>query len=617
MRYKSRGAHWIALNHQCRIPKRWITFDTESKRTKTRDGEEQTWALGTGILWHYKKGVIDRVEKRAFDSPMELWEWVTAFCRTEERTVVVAHNLSHDVRIADAMGILPGLGWKLEWCNLDRNVSSMTWRSNRGTLVFADSFTWLPMPLSDIGSLVGLPKLSTPTSASSTADWSRYCMRDSEIVFEAMKAIIQFIRDNDLGNWQPTGAGMAYATWRHKFMTHHVLVHDDRGALAAEREAMHTGRAEAWRHGTLTGKTWVELDMKDAYVRVAAECDMPEKMRYHSGPITPYQYRQLRQKFRVLARVHVKTTEPMVPCRHEGRIIWPVGEFETWLWDPEIDLLMEDGQAMSIREVYIYTRAPVLAEWAKWTMGVAHGEDETAPAVVRKWAKHCGRALIGRLSLRSANWEVFGDNPLGEVGITHAVDVTTGQVSRQMHVGTQTFLEKDRTEGRDSVPQITGYIMSESRARLWRAMRTAGFEEIAHVDTDGMLVTTRGAERIVSQGSGGLDGIWQVKGRFTRVAVYAPRNYRTGRVRKVAGIPVKATEVAENRFTGERWSSMATDMAAGRMGSVSVLSAEWLADMKDPRRDDSPGGGTWTVPRQLDGYSSSAKPSSATADDGL
>lgn len=90
-----------------------------------------------------------------------------------------------------------------------------------------------------------------------------------------MSQLLSYIGENDLGNWQPTGSGMAYATWRHKYLDHKVLVHDDADALTAERTAMHTGRAEAWRHGRVTGGPWTEIDMCNAYCRIGAECDLP------------------------------------------------------------------------------------------------------------------------------------------------------------------------------------------------------------------------------------------------------------------------------------------------------------------------------------------------------
>src|SRR5258707_15242306 len=105
---------------------------------------------------------------------------------------------------------------------------------------------------------------------------------------------------------------MAYATWRHRFLRHKVLVHAEETALEAERAAMHTGRAEAWRHGVLNRGIWTEVDMRDAYIRIAAECSMPVKLKYNTGRLSNEQYATLRRDYRVLGKCMVANTVPVV-----------------------------------------------------------------------------------------------------------------------------------------------------------------------------------------------------------------------------------------------------------------------------------------------------------------
>src|SRR3981081_2854025 len=96
----TRRAHWIKLNHQCRIPKRWIAFDTESRVT-VKDGiERQDWRIATAKKWGYDKWGVVGAEGKRFSDPVKLWEWVTDHCRPETRTVIVAHNIGHDIRIS-------------------------------------------------------------------------------------------------------------------------------------------------------------------------------------------------------------------------------------------------------------------------------------------------------------------------------------------------------------------------------------------------------------------------------------------------------------------------------------------------------------------------------------
>lgn len=595
-----RAAHWIKANHHARIPKRWIAFDTES-RTEAGDNEEiQTFASGAAFRWRRDLKTGNALESSTFGTAEELWEWVAEFCRDGVRTICSAHNLGYDIRISGCLDCLPRLGFSLEWCNLDRNVSAMTWRSNRGTLILCDLFTWIPKPLFEIGNMVGLPKLNMPTMGASKAVWDRYCMRDAEIVHRAVDELASFVEAENLGNWQPTGAGMAYSTWRHRFMSHKVLVHDEKRVLTAERVAMHTGRAEAWRHGDLKGDTWYEVDLRSAYTRIAAESELPAKWKFSHGRVSQAQYENLSEHYRVLCNVRIKADKPVVPFYTGERTIWPVGEFETWLWDVEVNELLAEGQGVSWHGVECYAKAPVLRDWATWTLSVSNGDVDNVAPVARAWAKHSGRALIGRLSLRVPSWEMYGGNPYGTAGISYDVDYDTTDVRRMMHIGDKTFVETDRIEGRDSVPQITGWIMAECRIRLWWAMCAAGFENIAHVDTDSVLVNAEGLRRLREHYGPQFKYMWQVKATWNWLNVYGPRNIRAGRDRKVAGVPKGAKEIQPNVFIGEKWRGLAQDMAAGRADAVTVMPGRWEIHMQDPRRRDHPHGGGHTSAIEID-----------------
>lgn len=594
-----RTSHWIKGNEQSRIPKRWITFDTESRTQKGKDEETQSWRIGAAVRWRRDLKSGQAVESCIFDDPSSLWIWVTDFCRSETRTVITAHNLGFDIRIAQALEILPRLGWRLDWSNLDRTVSTMIWRGERGTLVFSDLFTWLPYPLREIGGWLSLDKGTMPNDEGLRDDWGNYCLRDADIVRLAVSTIVDYIEQEDLGNWQPTGAGSAYSMWRHRFMTEKALVHDDTAVLGMEREAMHTGRAEAWRHGTVRGGGWHEVDMKSAYTWIASDCSIPAKLKYTGARLTIEQYRTLNKFYAICARVVVKTESPVVPMHNGERTLWPVGEFKTTLWDVEIDEVLNAGGTVHIESYATYVRKPILQKWAEYVLAIVTGDNPVSNEIIRRWIKHTGRALIGRLSLRIPSWEYYGENVEQITGISHNVDIESGVTQKMLHVGHDVFLQTERAEADSSMPQITGWIMAECRARLWRAMNIAGLDNIAHVDTDCVLVNDEGLKRIKAHYGDGFDILWQVKGRWTRLDIHGPRNYKTGRDRKISGVPKKAKEVEPGKFTGELWLSLSADMEAGRSGTVTIRQGEWNVRMTDPRRLDAPGVAGHTIAIRL------------------
>jgi hypothetical protein len=207
---------------------------------------------------------------------------------------------------------------------------------------------------------------------------------------------------------------------------------------------------------------------------------------------------------------------------------------------------------------------------------------------------------------------VFGGNPEGFTGISHVTFPEEGRTSRLLHVGDKTLIETAREEGKDSLPQITGWIMAECRARLWRAMTIAGFENLAHVDTDSLIVNTEGLTRLRDHYGEDFAARWTIKGTWRNLEVIGPRAYFRDGSRAVAGIPRKAEKQADGSYRGERWASVSSDLEAARGEIVTVTAATWHLKRTDPRRRDSPGAGTLTEPYQVTSDSSFSSSSSPT-----
>lgn len=205
---------------------------------------------------------------------------------------------------------------------------------------------------------------------------------------------------------------------------------------------------------------------------------------------------------------------------------------------------------------------------------------------------------------------------MGVTGITHETDIESGKTARMMHIGDRTFVETEKREGRDSLPQVTGWIMAECRARLWQAMRDAGLSELAHVDTDSLIVSAAGYVALRAAQRPSWPDHWQTKGSYRRMIVYGPRNYRADKLRRTAGVPRKAAELLPNVFAGERWSGIAADLESDRSGAVTVITSRWEVSTNDPRRKSAAGVGTATESYDVEESSAAASSSSPKSGDG-
>ena len=582
--YPGRTPHWVKPNSQERIPHRWIVADTESHRVPAVDGECQTLRCAVAVRWRDDLATGEHEEWADFTDAGQFWRWVTSYCFTHGRTTLAFHHAAYDLGLLNAFTWLPALGWDLVWCNLDRDVSVVTWRGPGGTLVVWDTYTWTGQALETLAPMTGIMKPKLPADDDSAEAWLARCTADVRITAAVVRQLLAFIRAEHLGNWQPSGAGMGHTAWRHRFYEHKVLVHDDADALAAEREAMHAGRAEAWWHGRPTGGPFTEWDMAMSYPAIAAECLVPAKLWDHDVKPSRRVHEWALEHFRVLARVDVRIPVPCVPARLDGRVCWPVGQFSTVLWDNELALVRQSGGHYRVHEQWRYTRKPVLASWAAWSIAQCLLEPPAISLVAKTWVKHQSRAVIGRMGLRTPSWEPYCRNWItGYTGLSFLHEEGR-DVARLMHVGTHVWREGPRAEAQQSVPQITSWIMAEARARLWAATLAAGQDHVLHVDTDSVICDAVGSAALERAVASGLPGHWRRKETWPRLDVTGPRHYAAPGRRQVPGVPRRAEQAAPGVYEGEVWDSLARALSEGRTGEVRVRLRTWRPARVDHRR---------------------------------
>lgn len=584
-------AHYIRKNDAARIPERWIILDTESTRERDKKGEVQRWNLAvcTFIVWT-KTGSINQQTLR-FDTPAELWEAISAFTRPGRRTVLYAHNLNYDLRISHALSMLPRFGWTMRDMRLDGRGSWSKWSRDKASLNLCDSASIFPVSLDLLASALGMSKPPLPRSNQREKLFLR-CEADVAILTDAVIRYVSWLRTGRCGNWQMTGASQAWSHWRHSHYTHPILVHNDDVALAAERAAMHAGRCEAWKWGNYAKTVWYEYDWQNSYPRIARDSSLPTRL---VGTVTNPSAKSLdtlRSKYCVLAEGEVTTETPCVPASYGGRVIWPTGTFTTTLWDPEIGLLREAGADFRVRRAWLYKREPALKEWAEWIISSLHDLSSTCEPWKKLILKHWSRALIGRFGMRYASWEKFGTAPDSRVYMSTLYDSDDGHSTELLQIGSDLFTSGELKEIDDGCPQITGYIMSVARAKLWRAMVLVGLGNVLYVDTDSLVVNAAGHDYIqCMDGLPLFDGL-RTKGRYTRAEVYGPRSLILAGKPVVSGMPRGSTKVGTRSWSGEVWRGAKESVRLGEHDSVVIRTTDFNLRYNSKRRAFVNGGAT-------------------------
>jgi hypothetical protein len=579
-----------------RVPRAHIYLDTEARRDCGPRVERQTFRLAVAAYdakRHKGDGWQARRWHHATDTAA-LWGWITACCRAKARTVLVAHNLAYDLRISNAFEHLPALGWTFKAGRVDDGQAWFIFARDGRTLAMVDSVSWCPVPLERLGELVGVPKRPLPDDDDDNDVWFDRCARDVEILAEVWRRLMAWVTDDDLGNWKLSGAGQSWAAFRHRFMSHNLLVHEDDDARAAERAAALTGRCEAWRYGQLRGGPFTEYDFTTAYARIGRDCDVPVKLAGELRSPTLDRVLTAAAARAVLAEVTVTTDVPVLATRTDNGICWPVGTFRTVAWSNELDVALGEGARVTVERAWVYRTAPALRDFCAWVLDGLDGARGPVDPVVRVALKHWSRALIGRTAAQWSRWERWGESAVSSVGLSRAHDVGAGDRFALLQLGTQLLRQSAAPENPDAMVAVMSWVMAESRVRLWRAMSAAGFEHVVYCDTDSLIVTPAGSGRLVAAAIPGL----RVKGEWRSLRVLGPRQLVPGLQLRAAGVPRNAVQVAPDTWEAPVWSGLARSLTTGQADTVEIARRRFAVRGTDNRRVHVANGRT--VPRRLD-----------------
>lgn len=588
------GAHWLHPQKSSRIPRRYVFFDTEAWRDPIPGGESQRWRLGCAayVKWREASRTWSPIEPVRYSTQDDLIDGITSYGRKNERTVVVAHNLAYDVRIS---GLFHGLlvrGWSVEKPTFTSEHLSFEATSESRRLVFIDSLSLVPASLAKVGGWLGVPKLPLPDEDAPEEEWYKRCSLDVTILAKAYMAVMAWLDREDLGGWARTGASIGWHTLLRRHLREKVLVHGRSDVRSAEASAMYAGRAEVLRHGVLAGGPWYEWDYALAYGHVCAETAIPATF---SDMVRGLSMRTLQRdggSTRYLMHADVVTNVPCLPWRDDTGIVWPIGNFSGWWWDTELRMASELAGSITLNHGYRYKASPWLSSWAQWCMGLVADDSTPESRVIGAVAKTWQRSIPGRTAMKYRRWEDRGEAWVPGVSYMPLLDLSSGARGAALQLGDKRWEAWGTEWWSEALPQVLSFVMAETRVRLWEAMMTAGLEEVVYVDTDSLICTRRGHERLDRRVREGGLGSLRFKQSHNLLELMAPQLVEGSTYRRLSGVPRGARRTSQSAYDAEVWEGMTTSMSEGHPDRVTVRKATFNLSGVDTRRIHLPGGAT-------------------------
>lgn len=392
-------------------------------------------------------------------------------------------------------------------------------------------------------------------------DWPKLCgslwTRLSEMS-EAVKAYGKILRECHLGeSWRMTAGSQASYGFRLNYMDSPI-----EASRADESEALigkcsYGGRCECFFLGELPGPVY-QYDVNQLYSYIAAISPLPVEClgEYAWDEMTTGNSRP----WDIAADVVLRTPAAIYPFRAgtesvgngNQSVIYPIGEFRTFLAGPELELAINCGHLRKLYKAYRYRCERPLQYWANhlWVMRKAACPRDA------KIIKAISLSLYGKFGQRLREWHLDNDemSPPGiDVGDWYSA-APKGGVRRHRVLCGQCSTEVVGDYSPQSSPPIAAWICSAARLHLQRLINSAG--GAFYVDTDSLWVDRKGSERLQASGWIGesLGGL-RLVGEWEWVKFHGIKHYEAEGTVSQAGVPDGAESTGLRSF---QWKEQCT-----------------------------------------------------------
>lgn len=602
-------------NEKCEQPRLICFLDTESYEVPPLPGSRVGrlfFRLGVVRSGVWDGGRLNATRTVRFDNTAQFWRFLGESTRSKQVLWVFAHNIMFDLWSLGFPEVVQEGEFSLSvypqesqgkddvrtdegkrfrgHCSLDSGSVLIKGLFGGRRINFVDTFNYFRCSVESLGTSINLPKLVRPTHDADNSEWFTYCERDVEIIQEATTGLMREWRANDLGNWQPTIASLAFSSYRHRFMDRPIIAHNHLETTQYEHQAYYDGRTTPLYVGTvgfgpelfpgesssvgkgnrgfIAGPAY-EYDIRSLYPSVMLHHDYPvDTVCDRDGnpvvwnPPSIEWFREQLKSFLCVAVCKLDTDSEFYPVRkpkdgHLGKYlygkandtdwrnipastVYPIGRLTTVLCTPEIKLALEYGHLREVTSCVFYHPWRIWDEWVNYWWQRKHLAEESGNNVRQLVCKILLNSLAGKLGQRNRFWTNTQDYPAEHPWhswAAYSLEVNSAIPLRS--IGWQVQRQVDYGWSNHALVAAAAHVNSYARVRMVRDMLLLPDRSILYVANDGMLVTADAHNAIQERMSTDPKqiGSYKLKGIHEYAEFFGPRDYIVNGEERKAGLP--------------------------------------------------------------------------------
>ena len=539
----------IRKNHTLDFPSHVMYIDVETKkRTEGRD-EYHRLKLGWTCYQRYNKGepLYEAEWRRWFDTE-SLCRYIDGRVKEGTSLYLFGHNVYFDLQSSDFMYFFPLWGYTCDFVYDEGLTYILVIRKGKKTIRAVSSTNYYDFALDKLAVMLGMDKGKIDFDTVSEEELSDYCKNDVLILKTAMEKYYEFIRENEMGKFSLTKASQAMSCYRHRFMEKKLHVHQSEEVVKLERLAYFGGRTECFRLGVQPVQPYVSLDINSMYPFIMRNFKLPTKLvDYQENPLSA-EVHTLLKNYSVIAEVMLSTEEPAYAVRGNQKILFPVGEFKTFLCTGGLQYAFDHGHVKEVLRASIYKNDYIFSGYVDHFYEQKASYRADGNLVMESLCKKFLNCLYGKFGER--RW--VEARSIEKDGLRYyridCYDQTTGDHWIEYKLFNTYFKKLYQVEGPRSIVSIPAHITEYARLLLWKIIDGIGRENVYYCDTDSIIIRADDLGRVDYPLDDAELGCLGTKETFETLELYGCKHYTMGGVVKIKGVPKTARKLDEYRY---------------------------------------------------------------------
>ena len=556
------------------IPTSWLFFDSETKE-KIVDGEAvQMFHLGWTCYWRrYPNGRKDVQQWKYWNSETKLCQYFHTLVMGAGQVNILGHNIFFDLQACGFFLYFNRMGWMLDFI-YDKGLTYIL-RCKRDKRIFTALSTtnWFDQSLKDLGQLVGLRKLEANFLTITDKDLGIYCRRDVEILVKAMKYYLAFIAARDLGKFCMTKSSQAYTAYRHRFMSHKIILHDEPSVTCLERKAYFGGRTECFQLGQISGGPFITLDINSNYSFVSQSNQYPWKLVEFNRHMEVDYLKYILKTHCVIAEVTVDTPEPVFAVRYNKKTVFPIGRFKCTLCTTGLKYALEHEYIKDISSMAVYRKADLFSGYVDYFHPLLKKYEKEDNKIMRKLCKYYENSLYGKFAQKSIIRDEYEETTGRDYFKEDTIVLATGELITELKLLNKIVIIHDQEENPDSFPGLAAHITENARFLLWDIIKEIGRDRVLYCDTDSVKIRESDLGRLKRSVNATELGALKIEDRSEQLYIGGSKYYITEKGRHIKGIPLSAKEVEPGVYEYLVFRSQDKHLRKGMIKGVEIITA--------------------------------------------